>query len=89
MKKPIDGWTGVLVLMASGLTCYALSMSNPHLAGAELGALFNVVIPFVSTTVTLILYGITIRLERERNIILLILTLLNLLTGYLLLRANS
>ncbi len=81
MSNQMDTGAGILMLLASGFVCYIISMQNPGLSQAELGAMFNVVGPFLSTAAVLVIYGLTLSLKEYRNRIVIILAIVNILVG--------
>lgn len=81
MSRQVDSGIGFIILMASGIVCFVISMMNPGLSKAGLGGLSNLVVPLFSTVVALILYGITLSLKEYRNWIVIILFIANILTG--------
>jgi len=84
MKEKENWGFGFLVIIVSGIICFAISMSNPNLNQMELGALENLVMPFISSVIGLVLYLIVaLWIFKKENwlIVSIIISILNILYG--------
>jgi|KBSSwiS6_1023812.scaffolds.fasta_scaffold04170_1 hypothetical protein len=56
MQKSKNWAWGFLIILVSGIICFALSMSNPRLDQMELGALLNLGLPVISTIIGILIF---------------------------------
>ena len=74
---------GFGIVILSGIICFALSMNNPRFNQMGLGGLFNIVLPFLSTLISVIIYwGLTVAFEKKNWLIIsIIVSIINIIYG--------
>ena len=82
--KNSNNWSwGFGIVFLSGIICFVLSMNNPRFNHMGLGGLFNIVLPFLSTLILVIVYwGLTIAFEKKNWLMIsIIVSAINIIYG--------